>query len=255
MGVSQLRLRSTPARRPRLRSSSPAVQERAAPAAVLTFDGLLVIVGGGTVDRDAAARPLCRRRAPGRRRWRGGPDRRGGADARGDHRRFRFADAIPTAGSGGRGCCASPSRRPPISKRRSIRRGAPVTVALGMTGKRFDHTLAALDAVTRYARERSHHSGRRGRHRAGADRAVRRSRSTQGERVSVHPLAADPVPALDRAANIRSTGCSWRRASGPAPRTRQARPGVDRAGAGEPPWLLILPLLSFGMIAATPGAS
>ena len=28
---------------------------------------------------------------------------------------------------------------------------APVTVALGMTGKRFDHTLAALDAVTRYA--------------------------------------------------------------------------------------------------------
>ena len=31
---------------------------------------------------------------------------------------------------------------------------APVTVALGMTGKRFDHTLAALDAVTRYGRER-----------------------------------------------------------------------------------------------------
>ena len=31
---------------------------------------------------------------------------------------------------------------------------APVTVALGMTGKRFDHTLAALDAVTRYAERR-----------------------------------------------------------------------------------------------------
>jgi thiamine pyrophosphokinase len=31
---------------------------------------------------------------------------------------------------------------------------APVTVALGMTGKRFDHTLAALDAVTRYAARR-----------------------------------------------------------------------------------------------------
>jgi thiamine pyrophosphokinase len=31
---------------------------------------------------------------------------------------------------------------------------APVTVALGMTGKRFDHTLAALDAVTRYAATR-----------------------------------------------------------------------------------------------------
>ena len=28
---------------------------------------------------------------------------------------------------------------------------APVTVALGMTGKRLDHTLAALDAVSKYA--------------------------------------------------------------------------------------------------------
>lgn len=28
---------------------------------------------------------------------------------------------------------------------------APVTLALGMTGKRFDHTLAALDAVARHA--------------------------------------------------------------------------------------------------------
>ncbi len=31
---------------------------------------------------------------------------------------------------------------------------APVTVALGMTGRRFDHTLAALDAVTRHASKR-----------------------------------------------------------------------------------------------------
>ena len=31
---------------------------------------------------------------------------------------------------------------------------APVTVALGMTGRRFDHTLAALDAVTRHAQKR-----------------------------------------------------------------------------------------------------
>jgi thiamine pyrophosphokinase len=31
---------------------------------------------------------------------------------------------------------------------------APVTIALGMTGKRLDHTLAALDAVTKYAKER-----------------------------------------------------------------------------------------------------
>jgi thiamine pyrophosphokinase len=31
---------------------------------------------------------------------------------------------------------------------------APVTVALGMTGRRFDHTLAALDAVAKYAHRR-----------------------------------------------------------------------------------------------------
>jgi thiamine pyrophosphokinase len=31
---------------------------------------------------------------------------------------------------------------------------APLTVALGMTGGRLDHTLAALDAVTRYAERR-----------------------------------------------------------------------------------------------------
>ena len=32
---------------------------------------------------------------------------------------------------------------------------APVTIAVGMTGGRFDHTLAALHAVTRYGRERA----------------------------------------------------------------------------------------------------
>ena len=31
---------------------------------------------------------------------------------------------------------------------------APLTLALGMTGKRFDHTLCALDAVARYAGDR-----------------------------------------------------------------------------------------------------
>lgn len=64
---------------------------------------------------------------------------------------------------------------------------APITLALGMTGKRFDHTLAALNAVARY----------------GADRriilvdeedvalAVSGPFSFQvkaGDRVSVHPL-------------------------------------------------------------------
>lgn len=66
---------------------------------------------------------------------------------------------------------------------------APVTVGLGMTGGRFDHTLAALDAVTRYAHDRrivlvDEH-----------DLAVALTEAFSfelppGERVSVHPLAA-----------------------------------------------------------------
>lgn len=31
---------------------------------------------------------------------------------------------------------------------------APITIALGMTGKRFDHTMAALDSVYRHAKKR-----------------------------------------------------------------------------------------------------
>src|SRR5579862_8036159 len=50
MGVSQLRTRSTPARRTRLNSSSTAVQERESPPPPIVVDGLLVIVGGGQVD-------------------------------------------------------------------------------------------------------------------------------------------------------------------------------------------------------------
>jgi thiamine pyrophosphokinase len=66
---------------------------------------------------------------------------------------------------------------------------APVTIALGMTGGRFDHTMAALHVVQRYARERAIIMvdetdialGLSGRFAftAGA-----------GERVSMHPLEA-----------------------------------------------------------------
>ena len=65
---------------------------------------------------------------------------------------------------------------------------APVTVALGVTGRRFDHTLAALDAVTRFAPKRKiilvdEH-----------DIAVALTEAFSfkvafGERVSIHPLA------------------------------------------------------------------
>src|SRR5690606_19894389 len=65
---------------------------------------------------------------------------------------------------------------------------APLTVALGMTGGRFDHTLAALDAVSRHAARRAiilvdEH-----------DIALALTEAFSftvepGDRVSVHPLA------------------------------------------------------------------
>ena len=65
---------------------------------------------------------------------------------------------------------------------------APVTIGLGMTGGRFDHTLAALDAMARYARKR---------HIVLVDEqdiALGLTREfafevAAGDRVSIHPLA------------------------------------------------------------------
>lgn len=117
---------------------------------------------------------------------------------------------------------------------------APVTLALGMTGGRLDHTLAAIDAVSRYAAERfiilvdSHDialalTGAFG-HAVGA-----------GERVSVHPLA----PIRFR----RSTGLKYalnglRLAPGERSGTSNAAtkgPFTIVPEEGETaPWLLIL---------------
>jgi len=119
----------------------------------MTFEGLLVIVGGGTVDfqliRDlkAAGAHLV------------GAD--GGAD------QIVTAGEVPEAIIGDFDSLASPDRW--IGRTQLLRieeqdttdfekalysTYAPVTIALGMTGRRFDHTLAALDAVARYARDR-----------------------------------------------------------------------------------------------------
>jgi len=64
---------------------------------------------------------------------------------------------------------------------------APVTVGLGMTGKRFDHTLAALDALARFA------AGRRIILVDESDIALALAGPFEftvepGARVSVHPL-------------------------------------------------------------------
>src|SRR5262249_27285982 len=64
---------------------------------------------------------------------------------------------------------------------------APVTIALGMTGRRFDHTMAGLHVMTRYARERwiilvdEHDIA------LGVSGGLRFS-AAEGERVSMHPL-------------------------------------------------------------------
>ncbi len=100
---------------------------------------------------------------------------------------------------------------------------APVTVALGMTGGRFDHTLAALDAVTRHAPQRriilvDEH-----------DIAVGLTDDfsfavSPGERVSIHPLVPItfwrsegleyPLDAVTLAPGVR-TGTSNRAVTGP----------------------------------------
>lgn len=100
---------------------------------------------------------------------------------------------------------------------------APVTIALGMTGGRFDHTLAALDAVARHAHKR---------HVVLVDEedlalGLTKTFSFEvepGERVSVHPLAAItfwhsdgleyPLDAVKLAPGVR-TGTSNAAITGP----------------------------------------
>lgn len=129
------------------------MQGRDPQAAVAEFDDLLVIVGGGPVDHDLIRELYAS----------GG--RLVGADS--------GADTIVAAGLkpemivGDFDSLADPlswlgkTRLMQIAEQETTdfekalySTRAPVTVALGMTGRRFDHTLAALDAVTRYAPRR-----------------------------------------------------------------------------------------------------
>ncbi len=116
---------------------------------------------------------------------------------------------------------------------------APVTVALGMTGNRLDHTLAVIDTVTRHARNRNI---------VLVDEtdlalAVTGSFAFQvrpGERVSIHPLglvAFDaseglqyPLEGLTLVPGLR-TGTSNVATNGAFSITPQP---------GQAPWLLIL---------------
>jgi thiamine pyrophosphokinase len=158
-----------------------------ASSARLVFPGLLVIVGGGALDE-----PLLRHLAA-----------RGaalvGADGGGDA--IARAGLVPDAIIGDFDSLADPEGWSDRTRLLRIEEQettdfekalystqAPVTLALGMTGKRFDHTLAALNAVMRHASERAivlvdEH-----------DLALAlikpfRFQVPPGARISVHPLA------------------------------------------------------------------
>ncbi|WMT92448.1 thiamine diphosphokinase [Pelagibacterium sp. H642] len=117
---------------------------------------------------------------------------------------------------------------------------APITLAIGMTGGRFDHTLAALHAVARYAHER----------RVilidGHDLAMGVAGSIAlnvgaGERVSIYPLG--------RTRFARSKGLLYRldglemaqgEAIGTSNLATEDRIEIEVAPGGQDPWLLIL---------------
>ena len=155
---------------------------------MLRFDGPLVIVGGGALD----AGLLRRLAAEGAHLV--------GADGGGDA--IRAAGLVPEAIIGDFDSLADPAdwdRRTRLVRlaeqettdfeKTLYSTAAPVTIGLGMTGRRLDHTLAALDAVARYAARRAIILADE------ADLALGLARPfgftvEPGARVSVHPLTA-----------------------------------------------------------------
>lgn len=214
------------------------MQEREIQPTVLKFEGLLVIVGGGTVDHDllrdlylAGAHLI-------------GAD--GGAD------QIVAAGLKPEAIIGDFDSLEHPDEW--LGRTRLIRlpeqdttdfekvlysTSAPVTVALGMTGRRFDHTLAALDAVTKHAKERVIILVDE------ADLAMALAGSfsfevAPHERVSVHPLL--PIR-FKRSVGLRYPLDNVRLAAGE--RTGTSNEAVEGPFRIEPenkarPWLLVV---------------
>lgn len=119
----------------------------------LVFNGPLLVVGGGEVDAGMLAELAGRV---------GGLV---GADRGGDI--LMGAGLVPDAVIGDMDSVADRTRFPAVTRIVTLSEQdttdfekclystrAPVTLALGMTGGRFDHTLAALHAVARHASER-----------------------------------------------------------------------------------------------------
>ncbi len=198
------------------------MQVQPQPASVATFNDVLVIVGGGTVDAEL----LRELYASGARIV--GAD--GGAD------QVAAAGLKPEAIIGDFDSLRDPARW--LGKTRLMQISeqettdfekalystrAPVTVALGMTGTRFDHTLAALDAVARHAEQRKIILVDAQDIALGLTEAFS-FRVAYGERVSIHPLAPItfwrsaglkyPLDAIHLAPGVR-TGTSNQATEGP----------------------------------------
>ena len=215
------------------------MQERASAPIVVPFEGLLVIVGGGTVDHDLL-RDLY---VSGGHLV--GAD--GGADeivAAGLMPEAIIGDFDslnnPVGWLGRTRLLQLPEQDTTDFEKALYSTTAPVTVALGMTGKRFDHTLAALDAVARQAR------GRVVIMVDEADVAMALSGPfaftvAAHERVSVHPLA--PIK-FKRSIGLKYPLDGVRLA--PGERTGTSNEAIDGVFRIEPeprakaPWLLIL---------------
>ncbi len=222
----------------RHRGGAPTVQDLLPEDGVLRFPGLLVVVGGGTIDPDVLSEL---RQMSGRFIAADGgaiglaenglmPEAIiGDLDSVGDLSRFADARIVRIA-----------EQETTDFEKALYSTAAPVTVGVGMTGKRLDHTLAALDAIARHAA---------GRHLILVDEhdmalAVVGDLALTvepGERVSVHPLTAVsfaqslgldyPLDGLMLAPGVR-TGTSNRATTGPFAITVQ--PGQKGT------WLLIV---------------
>lgn len=215
------------------------VQVRAHQPQVAAFDDPIVIVGGGTVD----AQLLLDLHASGARLV--GADN--GADvivAAGLKPDVIVGDfdslAEPLSWLGKTHLIQLPEQETTDFEKALYSTRAPVTVAMGMTGGRFDHTLAALHAITRHAHKRCIILVDE------QDIALALTGPfafsvEPGERVSVHPLAPVsfrhsegleyPLDAVRLAPGVR-TGTSNRALGGPF--SIQPEDGADA------PYLLII---------------
>jgi thiamine pyrophosphokinase len=214
------------------------VQERAQPPQVISYEGLLVIVGGGTVDLDLLRDLyLSGAHVVGAD---GGADQIVAAGLRpeaiiGDFDSLRNVDEW----LGRTRLLRIPEQDTTDFEKALYSTQAPVTIALGMTGRRFDHTLAALDAVTKYARDRVIILVDE------ADLAMGLAgpfsfEVAPRERVSVHPLL--PMR-FKRSIGLKFPLDSVRLA--PGERTGTSNEAVDGPFRIEPegrarPWLLVL---------------